>query len=75
MVNVQPIANAGIYHNLLFWFDLLTESNVVIYRKDAVKISMDTFIKRFQPENYVKWRSGNDIGPHPEDFHRSLSDT
>ncbi|XP_031618253.1 probable lysine-specific demethylase 4B [Contarinia nasturtii] len=39
-------------------------------RRDAVKISMDTFIKRFQPENYTKWRSGNDIGPHPEDAHR-----
>lgn len=41
------------------------------FRKDAVKISMDTFIKRFQPENYSKWRSGNDIAPHPEDMHRS----
>lgn len=41
------------------------------YRKDAVKISMDTFIKRFQPENYNKWRSGNDNGLHPEDIHRS----
>lgn len=45
------------------------------FSKDAVKISMDTFIKRFQPENYMKWRSGNDVGPHPEDSHRSNSDT
>lgn len=44
-------------------------------RKDAVKISMDTFIKRFQPENYSKWQSGKDIGPHPEDGHRLRSDT
>lgn len=52
---------------LHFFADLLTKP----FRKDAVKISMDTFIKRFQPENYSKWRSGNDIGPHPEDMHRS----
>lgn len=32
-----------------------------------VKISMDTFVKRFQPEKYDDWVNGTDIGPHPED--------
>ncbi|XP_043478952.1 lysine-specific demethylase 4A-like isoform X2 [Leptopilina heterotoma] len=35
--------------------------------KDMVKISMDTFVKRFQPERYQLWLRGEDIGPHPED--------
>lgn len=28
---------------------------------------MDTFVKRFQPDNYDAWINGTDIGPHPED--------
>uniref|UniRef100_A0A2S2QES3 [histone H3]-trimethyl-L-lysine(9) demethylase n=1 Tax=Sipha flava TaxID=143950 RepID=A0A2S2QES3_9HEMI len=36
-------------------------------RQDTVKISMDTFVKRIQPEKYESWLQGNDIGPHPED--------
>ncbi|XP_017885883.1 uncharacterized protein LOC108628463 isoform X2 [Ceratina calcarata] len=35
--------------------------------KDMVKISMDTFVKRFQPERYELWLRGADIGQHPED--------
>ncbi|XP_012269220.2 lysine-specific demethylase 4C-like isoform X1 [Athalia rosae] len=35
--------------------------------KDMVKISMDTFVKRFQPERYQLWLRGEDVGPHPED--------
>lgn len=38
--------------------------------RDTVKISMDTFIKRFQPDIYEKWRLGEDHGPHPEDLNR-----
>lgn len=34
---------------------------------DMVKISMDTFVKRFQPSRYEMWINGQDIGPHPED--------
>ncbi|GAB0099576.1 hypothetical protein DMENIID0001_154600 [Sergentomyia squamirostris] len=37
---------------------------------DMVKISMDTFVKRFQPDNYENWLLGNDYGPHPEDPNR-----
>lgn len=31
-----------------------------------VRISMDTFVKRFQPEKYENWLKGLDVGPHPE---------
>ncbi len=31
-----------------------------------VRISMDTFVKRFQPEKYEMWLKGLDTGPHPE---------
>ncbi|XP_050420976.1 lysine-specific demethylase 4C-like [Adelges cooleyi] len=35
--------------------------------QDTVKISMDTFVKRIQPDKYELWIRGLDIGPHPED--------
>lgn len=41
--------------------------------KDMVKISMDTFVKRFQPERYDKWLKGEDIGPHPEEPDRKVA--
>lgn len=41
-------------------------------RKDGVKISMDTFVKRFQPELYPLWKEGKDIAPHPEDDQSKL---
>uniref|UniRef100_A0A182YPV0 [histone H3]-trimethyl-L-lysine(9) demethylase n=1 Tax=Anopheles stephensi TaxID=30069 RepID=A0A182YPV0_ANOST len=34
---------------------------------DMVKILMDTFVKRFQPDRYEAWMDGTDFGPHPED--------
>uniref|UniRef100_A0A182N2D8 JmjC domain-containing protein n=1 Tax=Anopheles dirus TaxID=7168 RepID=A0A182N2D8_9DIPT len=34
---------------------------------DMVKILMDTFVKRFQPDRYDAWMDGTDFGPHPED--------
>ena len=37
-----------------------------------VKISMDCFVKRYQPERYVLWKAGKDVAPHPEDDHYKL---
>ncbi|XP_059469656.1 probable lysine-specific demethylase 4B isoform X2 [Neocloeon triangulifer] len=34
--------------------------------KDSVKISMDVFVRRLQPERYDQWLLGKDIGEHPE---------
>ncbi|KAL3869805.1 hypothetical protein ACJMK2_042440 [Sinanodonta woodiana] len=41
-------------------------------RNDGVKISMDTFVRRFQPERYDLWKAGKDIAPHPEDDQSKL---
>ncbi|KAL3271068.1 hypothetical protein HHI36_021567 [Cryptolaemus montrouzieri] len=41
--------------------------------KDMVKISMDTFVKRFQPERYEMWLKGEDVGPHPEEPNRQVA--
>lgn len=35
--------------------------------RNMVKISMDTFVQRFQPERYEHWLRGTDIGRHPEE--------
>ncbi|KAH9519676.1 hypothetical protein Btru_003298 [Bulinus truncatus] len=37
-----------------------------ICRRDGVKISMDIFVKTYQPERYELWKEGKDIAPHPE---------
>lgn len=41
--------------------------------KDMVRISMDCFVKRFQPERYEAWMNGTDIAPHPEDPSRIVA--
>lgn len=41
-------------------------------RKDMVKISMETFVRRFQPERYENWLQGKDFGFHPEDPERKM---
>jgi len=37
-----------------------------------VHISMDCFIKNYQPERYELWKAGLDVGSHPEDDQRKL---
>lgn len=41
-------------------------------RNDGVKIQMDTFVRRFQPEKYALWKKGKDIAAHPEDDQSKL---
>ena len=53
-----------VIYNMLY---LLTLCFNCLFRSDMVKISMDTFVKRFQPDRYELWLAGKDIGPHPED--------
>jgi len=36
-------------------------------KPDTVNISMDCFVKRFQPERYDAWLAGKDLGHHPCD--------
>ncbi|XP_052775093.1 uncharacterized protein LOC128213442 isoform X2 [Mya arenaria] len=41
-------------------------------RNDGVKIEMDCFVKRFQPEKYQEWKEGKDLAAHPEDDQKKL---
>lgn len=43
-----------------------------ICRRDGVKISMDIFVKKYQPDRYEAWKAGTDIAPHPEG-HRDVN--
>ncbi|XP_021696026.1 probable lysine-specific demethylase 4A [Aedes aegypti] len=49
------------------WIEYGKRASVCNCRPDMVKISMDTFVRRFQPEVYEKWLRGEDYGYHPED--------
>lgn len=49
------------------WVEYGKRAIQCLCRPDNVKISMDTFVKRFQPEKYDLWLTGKDFGPHPED--------
>lgn len=35
--------------------------------RDTVRINMDTFVRRFQPERFHQWMMGLDEEPHPEE--------
>jgi len=37
-----------------------------------VRISMDCFVKRYQPDKYELWKEGKDLAPHPEDDQSKL---
>lgn len=49
------------------WIEYGKRATQCTCRKDCVKISMETFVKRFQPDRYEIWKAGKDFGPHPED--------
>ncbi|CAB0003290.1 unnamed protein product [Nesidiocoris tenuis] len=50
------------------WVEYGKRALQCLCRPDNVKISMDTFVKRFQPDRYDVWLGGRDYGPHPEDL-------
>ncbi|KAK2703004.1 hypothetical protein QYM36_018406 [Artemia franciscana] len=49
------------------WVEYGKRATQCLCRTDMVRISMDTFVKRFQPDRYELWIQGLDVGPHPED--------
>uniref|UniRef100_A0A1A9V2H0 [histone H3]-trimethyl-L-lysine(9) demethylase n=1 Tax=Glossina austeni TaxID=7395 RepID=A0A1A9V2H0_GLOAU len=49
------------------WIEYGKRASICRCRKDMVKISMETFVKRFQPERYENWLRGVDYGSHPEE--------
>ncbi|XP_048518918.1 uncharacterized protein LOC109537663 [Dendroctonus ponderosae] len=55
------------------WVEYGKRASQCTCSKDMVKISMDTFVKRFQPDRYDKWLKGEDVGPHPEEPDRKVA--
>lgn len=49
------------------WIEYGKRATQCLCRPDMVKISMDTFVRRFQPERYENWLAGRDYGYHPEE--------
>lgn len=49
------------------WVEYGKRAKSCTCRNDCVKICMDAFVRKFQPERYELWKAGRDIGCHPED--------
>ncbi|XP_045907806.1 lysine-specific demethylase 4A-like isoform X1 [Micropterus dolomieu] len=45
------------------WIEYGKQAVLCSCRKDMVKISMDVFVKKFQPDRYETWLAGRDVGP------------
>uniref|UniRef100_A0A671P1U0 [histone H3]-trimethyl-L-lysine(9) demethylase n=1 Tax=Sinocyclocheilus anshuiensis TaxID=1608454 RepID=A0A671P1U0_9TELE len=45
------------------WIDYGKLATLCSCRKDMVKISMDVFVRKFQPERYKLWKAGKDSAP------------
>ena len=56
-----------IYEWLPRWIEYGKRATRCFCRPDTVHISMDTFVKRLQPEKYDDWINGKDFGRHPEE--------
>lgn len=55
------------------WVEYGKHASICYCCPDAVKISMDAFVKRFQPSIFEDWKAGCDTTPHPE-YHLSCND-
>lgn len=49
------------------WIEYGKRASICKCRTDMVKISMETFVRHFQPERYQNWLMGEDYGCHPEE--------
>uniref|UniRef100_A0A7N6AK14 [histone H3]-trimethyl-L-lysine(9) demethylase n=1 Tax=Anabas testudineus TaxID=64144 RepID=A0A7N6AK14_ANATE len=45
------------------WIDYGKQATLCSCRQDMVKISMDVFVRKFQPDRYKLWKSGKDNTP------------
>ncbi|XP_057697381.1 lysine-specific demethylase 4A isoform X2 [Corythoichthys intestinalis] len=45
------------------WIDYGKQAKLCSCRQDTVKISMDVFVRKFQPERYKLWKAGKDNAP------------
>lgn len=57
------------------WVEYGKRASKCFCRKDTVTISMETFVEKYQPENYESFMRGMDVACHPEDpSHQSAAD-
>lgn len=49
------------------WIEYGKKASQCRCRRDMVKISMETFVRRFQPERLEDWLAGKDSALHPEE--------
>jgi len=52
------------------WVEYGKKASKCHCRSDTVRIDMDVFVQRLQPEKYELWRQGKDKTRHPEDWPR-----
>ncbi|KAG9341539.1 hypothetical protein JZ751_019045 [Albula glossodonta] len=45
------------------WIEYGKQATLCSCRKDMVKISMDVFVRKFQPDRYKLWKAGKDNAP------------
>lgn len=45
------------------WIEYGKQAVLCSCRKDMVKISMDVFVRKFQPDRYESWLAGRDVAP------------
>ncbi|KAK5615115.1 hypothetical protein CRENBAI_005519 [Crenichthys baileyi] len=45
------------------WIDYGKQAKLCSCRQDMVKISMDVFVRKFQPDRYKLWKAGKDNAP------------
>merc|ERR1719282_2267545 len=57
------------------WVEFGKRATRCCCRPDTVNISMDCFVKRFQPERYESWLAGEDLGHHPTDEQKTSAMT
>ncbi len=57
------------------WIEYGKHSVQCACRHDMVKIGMDRFVLKYQPELYHDWCRGINLTPHPEDEHMSSIST
>ena len=55
------------------WVEYGKRATRCFCKPDTVNISMDCFVKRFQPDRYEAWLAGDDLGHHPEDDPRLVA--
>ncbi|XP_065321391.1 uncharacterized protein LOC135928855 [Gordionus sp. m RMFG-2023] len=49
------------------WIEYGKRATLCSCSSDMVRIGMDSFVRKYQPERYALWKAGLDTGPHPED--------